>query len=113
RGHRGPHHVRATGAARRHPHRGDRCARVRRPAPPEPAVSGRTTAPRRTTAPAPAPAPAELTVAELGLSLGQTPVLRSVAARLPAAAISAVVGPNGSGKSTLLRLLVGALTPDV
>ncbi|WP_324652950.1 ABC transporter ATP-binding protein [Georgenia sp. H159] len=72
-------------------------------------MSGRTTTAQAVTA----TAPAELTVAELGLSIGQHRVLRSVAARLPAGAVSAVVGPNGSGKSTLLRLLVGALSPDV
>ena len=72
-------------------------------------MSGRTTTrpPARSTTPA-----AELTVAQVRLSIGERPVLRSVAAQLPPGRVSAVVGPNGSGKSTLLRLLVGALEPD-
>ena len=68
--------------------------------------------PTSTTARARAQAAAELSIAELHLSIGEAQILRSVAAHAPAGAVSAVVGPNGSGKSTLLRLLVGALEPD-
>ena len=57
-------------------------------------------------------AAAEVSIAELHVSIGEAEILRSIAAQVPAGTVSAVVGPNGSGKSTLLRMLVGALEPD-
>ncbi|MEV0389021.1 zinc ABC transporter ATP-binding protein AztA [Nonomuraea sp. NPDC050643] len=43
---------------------------------------------------------------------GRRTVLSELSARLPRAAVTAVVGPNGSGKSTLLGVLAGTVRPS-
>jgi iron complex transport system ATP-binding protein len=48
----------------------------------------------------------------LGVSLGDTPILKAVNLSLAAARWTSIVGPNGSGKSTLLKALAGLLPCD-
>ena len=65
----------------------------------------------------PSPAPAEggaplLAARGVSVSLGGTPVLRSVSFAARAGQVTGLVGPNGAGKSTLLRVAAGVLRPD-
>ena len=48
----------------------------------------------------------------VSVSLGGTPVLRSVSFAARAGQVTGLVGPNGAGKSTLLRVMAGVLRPD-
>lgn len=48
-----------------------------------------------------------LTINDLKVSLGRTPVLHGIDATAAAGRIIAVIGPNGSGKTTLLRAISG------
>ena len=48
----------------------------------------------------------------VSVSLGGTPVLRSVSFAARAGRVTGLVGPNGAGKSTLLRVMAGVLRPD-
>ena len=52
---------------------------------------------------------AALEVRNLGVTLGQHPVLQGLNLKLPQGRWSAIVGPNGAGKSTLLQALAGVL----
>ena len=47
----------------------------------------------------------------VSVSLGGTPVLRSVSFAARAGQVTGLVGPNGAGKSTLLRVMAGVLHP--
>lgn len=46
---------------------------------------------------------------QITFAYNREPVLHEITARLPAAALTALVGPNGSGKSTLIKCLNGLL----
>ncbi|MCE1250834.1 MAG: ABC transporter ATP-binding protein, partial [Comamonadaceae bacterium] len=46
---------------------------------------------------------------QLGLSIGNRPILHGVDLALEAGRWSCIVGPNGAGKSTLLKALAGLL----
>ncbi|MCH1997577.1 ABC transporter ATP-binding protein, partial [Achromobacter xylosoxidans] len=59
----------------------------------------------------PASGMSALQLRQVGLSYGDTPVLRDLSLAVAPGAFTAVVGPNGCGKSTLLRVLGGALAP--
>ncbi|EBA07964.1 metal ABC transporter ATP-binding protein [Sagittula stellata] len=48
----------------------------------------------------------------VGLTIGDSAILRSVSFGMAAGEIVTIVGPNGSGKSTLLRLLIGSIAPS-
>jgi PrtD family type I secretion system ABC transporter len=73
-------------------------ARLRRPAPPAPAVA--------------LPAPKGLLEIEGATVVqGGRPTLQGVALTVRPGEIVAVVGPSGAGKSTLARLIVGAVAP--
>lgn len=64
--------------------------------------------------PSPVPAAAGDPVLEacgVSVSLGGTPVLRSVSFAARAGQVTGLVGPNGAGKSTLLRVMAGVLSP--
>ncbi len=52
-----------------------------------------------------------LTVSELSLSFGTTPILEKVSFALDEGDRLGVIGVNGCGKSTLFRLILGELTP--
>ncbi|MFY1930017.1 ABC transporter ATP-binding protein [Achromobacter xylosoxidans] len=60
----------------------------------------------------PASGMSALQLRQVGLSYGDTPVLRDLSLAVAPGAFTAVVGPNGCGKSTLLRVLGGALAPS-
>lgn len=60
----------------------------------------------------PARSRAQLTLSDVSLSRGGTPVLAGVDVTLTPASRVAVVGENGRGKTTLIHLLSGRLTPD-
>ncbi len=53
-----------------------------------------------------------ITVEDLSVSLGGTPVLDGVSFEVPEGSFTAVVGPNGAGKTTLLQTLNGVRRPD-
>lgn len=53
-----------------------------------------------------------ITLDNVGLSRGGSPVLTGVTAALAPGRIHAVIGPNGAGKTTLLRALFGELALD-
>ena len=48
---------------------------------------------------------------DIGVTLGNRPVLQAVSARLTEARV-AIVGRNGSGKTTLARVIAGLIEPD-
>jgi zinc transport system ATP-binding protein len=50
-----------------------------------------------------------LVVHSLGVSFGQTQVLRDLSFAVPDGATLAVIGPNGSGKTALFKALIGSL----
>jgi zinc transport system ATP-binding protein len=50
-----------------------------------------------------------LAVNSLGVSFGQTEVLRDLSFSVPDGSTLAVIGPNGSGKTALFKALIGAL----
>ncbi|GAA4228718.1 zinc transport system ATP-binding protein [Sagittula marina] len=52
------------------------------------------------------------TFGSVGLSFGDSAILKSVSFEMGAGEIVTIVGPNGSGKSTLLRLLIGSIAPS-
>ena len=58
------------------------------------------------------PADHELAARGVSVSLGGTPVLRSVSFAARPGLVTGLVGPNGAGKSTLLRAMAGVLRPD-
>lgn len=49
-----------------------------------------------------------LTIRDLNVSLGSTPILHQVSASFPVG-VTALVGRNGAGKTTLIKTLVGAI----
>lgn len=53
-----------------------------------------------------------VTVRDLSVRLGATPVLRDVNLSIERGEIVTIVGPNGSGKTTLLRAIIGAVAPS-
>ncbi|GAA2558908.1 MULTISPECIES: ABC-F family ATP-binding cassette domain-containing protein [Micrococcales] len=55
---------------------------------------------------------AQLTLADVSLMRGATPVLNHVDLTVTAQSRIAIVGENGRGKSTLLYVLAGVLSPD-
>lgn len=59
-----------------------------------------------------APPDAILTLDDVVVSFGNTPVLSVPSARVTAGSCLCVTGRNGSGKSTLLRLVSGLLQPS-
>ena len=50
-----------------------------------------------------------LKVSGLGVSVGNTPILRDVDLHLHCGQIAAVIGPNGAGKSTLFKAILGQM----
>lgn len=52
------------------------------------------------------------TFGSVGLTFGDSAILKSVSFEMAAGEIVTIVGPNGSGKSTLLRLLIGSIAPS-
>jgi iron(III) transport system ATP-binding protein len=54
---------------------------------------------------------AELTVEDLHLRYGDTPILNGVALTLERGQVVSLLGPSGSGKTTLLRAVAGLETP--
>jgi iron(III) transport system ATP-binding protein len=54
---------------------------------------------------------AELTVDDLHLRYGDTPILNGVALTLERGQVVSLLGPSGSGKTTLLRAVAGLETP--
>jgi iron(III) transport system ATP-binding protein len=54
---------------------------------------------------------AELTVDDLHLAYGDTPILKGVALTLSRGEVVSLLGPSGSGKTTLLRAVAGLETP--
>jgi zinc transport system ATP-binding protein len=50
-----------------------------------------------------------LVVDSLGVSFGETQVLRDLSFAVPDGATMAVIGPNGSGKTALFKALIGSL----
>jgi len=50
-----------------------------------------------------------LTVTDLSVRLGRTPVLNGVSAAFAPGRLTALLGPNGCGKSTLLRAIMGLI----
>src|SRR6202165_1455162 len=63
------------------------------------------------TAPATNTATHELTVEDLHLSYGDTPILKSVGLALARGEVVSLLGPSGSGKTTLLRAVAGLEVP--
>lgn len=59
------------------------------------------------TLPLPTVAPPLLSLADVWVDRGGTPILRGVTADIARGGVTALIGLNGSGKSTLLRALVG------
>lgn len=59
------------------------------------------------TIPLPTAAPPLLSLADVWVDRGGTPILRGVTADIARGEVTALIGLNGSGKSTLLRALVG------
>jgi thiamine transport system ATP-binding protein len=59
----------------------------------------------------PSSEPPVLVVEDLSVSLGKTPILRSVSFHVAPGELVSLMGPNGSGKTTLLRALVGLERP--
>ncbi|MFO0850896.1 MAG: metal ABC transporter ATP-binding protein [Gemmataceae bacterium] len=59
------------------------------------------------TIPLPTAAPPLLSLADVWVDRGGTPILRGVTADIARGDVTALIGLNGSGKSTLLRALVG------
>lgn len=54
----------------------------------------------------------QLSVAQVGLSYGDRPVLKDVSFTLAAQDSALLLGPSGSGKSSLLNIVCGLQTPD-
>lgn len=54
----------------------------------------------------------QLSVAQVGLSYGDRPVLKDVSFTLSAQDSALLLGPSGSGKSSLLNIVCGLQTPD-
>ena len=54
----------------------------------------------------------QLSVAQVGLSYGDRPVLKDVSFTLAAQESALLLGPSGSGKSSLLNIVCGLQTPD-
>jgi branched-chain amino acid transport system ATP-binding protein len=50
-----------------------------------------------------------LEIDRLDVSIGATPILRTVSLQVPTGSLCGVVGRNGAGKTTLMRAIVGAL----
>jgi ABC-type nitrate/sulfonate/bicarbonate transport system ATPase subunit len=53
-----------------------------------------------------------LTLQDISLSFGETPVLDGVSLHIEPGEFVSILGPSGCGKSSLFRLLTGALRPD-
>ena len=54
----------------------------------------------------------QLSVAQVGLSYGDQPVLKDVSFTLGERSSALLLGPSGSGKSSLLNIVCGLRTPD-
>jgi iron complex transport system ATP-binding protein len=50
-----------------------------------------------------------ITITDLHLTRGATPILRGIDIDIPAGSYTAILGPNGCGKTTLTRTLTGAM----
>ncbi len=50
-----------------------------------------------------------LTVTELDVSIGATPILRGIQLSVPAGSMCGLIGRNGAGKTTFMRAVMGAL----
>jgi len=48
-----------------------------------------------------------LTINQLNVSIGGTPILKDFSLEVPAGEVHAIMGPNGTGKSTLAKALAG------
>jgi iron complex transport system ATP-binding protein len=58
------------------------------------------------------PRPLSVVAHNIGLTLGEKPVLSGISAEFLSGRWTAIVGPNGAGKSSLLRLLAGITKPQ-
>ncbi len=50
-----------------------------------------------------------LTVTDLDVSIGATPILRGIQLSVPAGSMCGLIGRNGAGKTTFMRAVMGAL----
>ena len=53
-----------------------------------------------------------LTLTNVAVRFGDTPLFKGLTLDLPAGAVMGVVGANGTGKTSLLKLIAGEATPD-
>ncbi|MEQ8480221.1 MAG: ABC transporter ATP-binding protein [Hoeflea sp.] len=53
-----------------------------------------------------------LSLANLAVTLGETPVIDDISLSVAKGEFVSILGPSGCGKSTLFRLLTGAIRPD-
>ena len=51
-----------------------------------------------------------LSVTDLDVSIGATPILRGIELRIPAGSMCGLIGRNGAGKTTFMRAVMGALS---
>ncbi|KIC20033.1 iron ABC transporter ATP-binding protein [Leisingera sp. ANG-Vp] len=51
-------------------------------------------------------------VTNLSCGIASSPILKGIAASIPAGRVTALIGPNGAGKSTLLKLIAQQLTAN-
>ena len=51
-----------------------------------------------------------LSVTDLDVSIGATPILRGIELRVPAGSMCGLIGRNGAGKTTFMRAVMGALS---
>ncbi|EKQ6889196.1 ATP-binding cassette domain-containing protein, partial [Salmonella enterica] len=48
----------------------------------------------------------------VGVSFGESVILKDISFNLKAGRILTLLGPNGAGKSTIIRLVLGLLAPS-